>query len=86
MVFSPDGKRLATAGGEGEAARGSGVKLWDAATGRETITLGDASAFASALAFNPDGTRLAAAFTEESLFNFMSTGNKSVVQIWEAPK
>jgi WD40 repeat protein/tRNA A-37 threonylcarbamoyl transferase component Bud32 len=86
LLFSPDGKRLATGSGPGDTARGSGVKLWDIATGRETITLGDPSAIVSSLAFDHDGTRLAAAFTEEFLLNFMSPGAKSVVKIWEAPK
>ena len=86
VLFSSDGKRLATGSGAGETARGSGVKLWDIATGRETMTLGDPSAIVSSLAINHDGTRLAAAFTEESLFNFTNPGNKSVVQIWEASR
>jgi WD40 repeat protein len=86
LVFSPDGKRLATAGGEGDSARGSGVKLWDMVTGRETITLSDSSAAVSSLAFSPDGARLAAAFTEDSMLNFMNPSNKSIVQIWEAGK
>ncbi|GEM_PF-6265945 len=72
--------------GEGETGHGSGVKLWDMVTGRETLTLGDASAAVSSLAFSPDGARLAAAFTEDSMLNFMSPGNKSIVQIWEAGK
>jgi len=86
VLFSPDEQRLVTGSDIGDSARGSGVKLWDIATGRETMTLGDPSAIVSSLAFNHDGTRLAAAFTEESVLNFMSPGAKSVVQIWEAPQ
>jgi eukaryotic-like serine/threonine-protein kinase len=84
MVFSPDGKRLATAGSsEVETGRGGGLKLWDVASGRETFSLGDSEATVSSLAFSPDGSRLAAAFTESSIFATMSSSNKSVVRIWE---
>jgi FOG: WD40 repeat len=50
--FSPDGKRLATAGFEKE------IKIWDAETGQEQLTLGN-QRFTD-LAFSPDGRRLAA--------------------------
>jgi WD40 repeat protein len=84
MIFSPDGKRLATAGGDGATAAGSGVKLWDVATGRETLTLGNSEAMVSALAFSRDGKRLAAAFMQNSIFNSTTQANKPMVLIWEA--
>lgn len=84
MAFSPDGKRLATGGGAGDASRGTGVKLWDVGTGRETMALGDPSAIVRGLAFSPDGTRLAAAAGDISIINnFGQPGGKSVVTIWE---
>src|SRR5262249_47734932 len=64
--FSPDGKRLATGGGEGDLGRGSGVKIWDLATGRETLNLGGAHAV-SHVSFRSDGRRLAAAFSDVGL-------------------
>jgi WD40 repeat protein len=48
MAFSPDGKRLASAGG-GE------LKVWDAQTGQELLSL-DAN---RVVAFSPNGHRLA---------------------------
>jgi WD40 repeat protein len=61
-AFSPDGKLIASAATEavGESG-GSGpgkVKLWDAATGRELLTLKAVLASQSELSFSPDGNRL----------------------------
>jgi WD40 repeat protein len=55
VVFSPDGKRLATAGADNTA------KVWDAATGKELLTLSGHSDSVNGLAFGPDGKRLATA-------------------------
>jgi WD40 repeat protein len=51
--FSPDGSRLATAGGDKTAA------LWDAATGRRLLSLRGHPDFVGRLAFSPDGKLLA---------------------------
>jgi WD40 repeat protein len=85
LIFSPDGKRLASGAGGGETMRGTGVKLWDVAGGRETLSL-DSSAIVTSVAFAPDGTRLAAAFADEMVTNLMSFDTKAAIHIWEAPK
>jgi WD40 repeat protein/transcriptional regulator with XRE-family HTH domain len=69
VIFSPDGARLATASADGS------VKLWDAASGQEMLALSGSvppdpgSLPRNALAFSPDGTRLAA-------------GRNTTVTIW----
>jgi WD40 repeat protein len=55
VAFSPDGTRLAS------ASRDQTVKLWDAATGQETLTLKGHSNMVLSVLFSPDGTRLASA-------------------------
>src|SRR5262249_60122855 len=61
VCFSRDGKRVAS--GEGlwpEHAR-CDVKVWDAATGRELLTLSGHTDGGDTVVFSPDGTTLASA-------------------------
>jgi WD40 repeat protein len=53
VAFSPDGRRLATAGGKDET-----VKLWDAQTGEEILTVGRHSRMVNSVAFSPDGHKI----------------------------
>ena len=55
MAFSPDGKRLASAGQD------ETVKVWDAGTGQEILTLKGHTEHVTSVAFSPDGKRLASA-------------------------
>ncbi len=73
IVFSPNGKRVATAG---SSLGGEEIKLWDAETGQELLTLKtEAKHLASSgmLRFSNDGHRL----------NYISTGNRKVIS-WNA--
>jgi WD40 repeat protein len=83
LAFSPDGKRLATGGGEGELEIGGGVKLWDVATGRELLTLGNSNQAYSQVTFSPDGRKLAAA--TRGLFGLANTSQTNPIWIWEVP-
>ena len=54
VAYSPDGARIAT------GSTDKTVKVWDAVTGRELLTLGHADAVGSVV-YSPDGDRIAAA-------------------------
>ncbi len=55
IAFSPDGRRVATAGRDNRA------KVWDASTGKILLTLADHTWSLNAVAFSPDGKLLATA-------------------------
>jgi WD40 repeat protein len=61
IVFSPDGKTLAS-GGDDKL-----IKLWDAATGREVRVLAGHSKYIRALAFSPDGRLLVSTGGDKSV-------------------
>ena len=53
VAWSPDGTRLASAGGDGT------VKVWEAASSKGTLTLRGHTNTVKSVAWSPDGTRLA---------------------------
>jgi WD40 repeat protein len=56
LSFSPEGKRLASSGGEDKV-----VKIWDPMTGREILNLRGHASTCYCVAFSPDGRQLASA-------------------------
>jgi WD40 repeat protein/tRNA A-37 threonylcarbamoyl transferase component Bud32 len=67
VAFSPDGKRLASA-----SADDGMVKVWDAASGQQTLTLKGGTHVVFSLSFSPDGKRLACASDDRT------------VKVWDA--
>ena len=58
VVFSPDGKWVATGCGDHKTKTPGEIKVWNAETGAEQLTLTGHSAFVTGLCFSPDGTKL----------------------------
>src|SRR5262249_26526908 len=70
VAFSPDGQRLASAGGRSADKKGE-VKVWDMKSRQEALTLRDFTNRVSCVRFSPDGRRLA-------------TASPALVQLWDA--
>jgi WD40 repeat protein len=72
VAFSPDGKRLVTGAGIGNAGQRGELKVWDVQTGQELLTLDGICGISNGVAFNPDGRRL------------VGKGQDRTVKIWDA--
>jgi WD40 repeat protein len=70
VAFSPDGKQLAGAGGDLAVVAPShpgDVWVWDAASGKEIHRLRGHTFWVTAVAFSPDGQRLASASADQTV-------------------
>ncbi len=91
VAFDRGGTRAATGSwndsvppalpGDRPLARASSVKVWDLTTGRELLHIAGPGDPINALAFSPDGNRLAAAFGER----LGATPRPGLVRVWELP-
>ena len=66
MAFSPDGKRIVT------GSQDRTVKVWDAATGQELLSLKGHTSCVTSVAFSPDGKRI------------VSGSQDKTVKVWDA--
>jgi WD40 repeat protein len=51
-------RRATPGGGAGGSSPPGAIKIWDAQTGRETLTLKELSGYVRSVSFSPDGNRI----------------------------
>jgi WD40 repeat protein len=71
VAYSPDGERIATAGGD-PATKRAELKIWNATTGQELLALEGHGDSLLTVAFSPNGQRLA------------SGGRDGRLKVWNA--
>ena len=73
VAWSPDGKRIASAGADRV------IRVHDIASGKEELTIEDHADFVMGLAFSPDGKKLASASRDKTAKVFDATTGDSLV-------
>ena len=61
VAFSPDGRRIVS------GSTDNTLKVWDAATGQETLTLKGHTSWVMSVAFSPDGRRIVSGSDDKTL-------------------
>jgi WD40 repeat protein/tRNA A-37 threonylcarbamoyl transferase component Bud32 len=75
VAFSPKGERLALAGIDGT------VKMWEAASGKELLTLKGHTRSVHSVAFSPDGQRLASASSDQTVKLWNMASNQELLTL-----
>ena len=82
LAFSPDGQLLAGAIASNMSVNvDNNVKLWDTTTGRELMILRGHPARVFALAFSPDGRRIASSYMDGTVWLWDVATGKSVLTL-----
>jgi WD40 repeat protein len=85
LAFSPDSRRLASAAGVYRSLKAPGeVKIWDAVTGQDLITLSGPTCGFFGVAFSPDGRRLATA-SQDGIVRIWDGTPLAETPAWAAP-
>src|SRR5205085_1175715 len=74
VAFSPDGKTLASAGG-------NTIRLWDVADGKNTLTLTGHKDLVGPVVFSPDGKALASAGVDRTIKLWDVAGGKNTATL-----
>jgi len=85
ICLSPDGKTLATFGGESNIQDDT-ICLWELATGKLLRQLQHQYAWASAMAFTPDGRILAAGTGWTETIHLWEVSTGKLLRRWELPR
>ncbi|MBE0681505.1 MAG: helix-turn-helix domain-containing protein [Anaerolineales bacterium] len=82
MIFSPNGTQLAAV--SLSTASGNAIKLWDATSGRELLTLAGHTGWVMGIALSPDGQQLASTSLDRTIKIWSLTPGQETIAVVSA--